>query len=195
MSHFISHSNIPFLWKQVRTLHRLPYFLTAKIVVYRSKILKRSLRSAKTKFTMGRNLGQISNYWKYMKENKGPHLRIVTCLFLCLTPLCVSARNIASVEAAFAVHLYSPLHASICFIFALTTPGGNIKWQQVYKIIVLFFNIYDRLTQHLPIYIYRFSIRRVMLLEFSQYLENYLWKNYTPEKVKIYKSAASLWCR
>uniref|UniRef100_A0A8C5HMY1 RNA helicase aquarius n=1 Tax=Gouania willdenowi TaxID=441366 RepID=A0A8C5HMY1_GOUWI len=27
----------------------------------------------------------------------------------------------------------------------------------------------------------KFSIRKVMLLEFSQYLENYLWVNYTPE--------------
>ncbi|KAK2168383.1 hypothetical protein LSH36_17g07036 [Paralvinella palmiformis] len=28
----------------------------------------------------------------------------------------------------------------------------------------------------------KFSIRRVMLLEFSQYLENYLWPNYSPDK-------------
>ena len=28
----------------------------------------------------------------------------------------------------------------------------------------------------------RFSIRRVMLLEFSQYLENYLWPNFHPDK-------------
>ncbi|XP_022090524.1 intron-binding protein aquarius-like [Acanthaster planci] len=28
----------------------------------------------------------------------------------------------------------------------------------------------------------RFAIRRVMLLEFSQYLENYLWPNYSPDK-------------
>uniref|UniRef100_A0A8C1YQ74 RNA helicase aquarius n=1 Tax=Cyprinus carpio TaxID=7962 RepID=A0A8C1YQ74_CYPCA len=27
----------------------------------------------------------------------------------------------------------------------------------------------------------RFAIRKIMLLEFSQYLENYLWPNYTPE--------------
>ncbi|TNM95300.1 hypothetical protein fugu_016383 [Takifugu bimaculatus] len=27
----------------------------------------------------------------------------------------------------------------------------------------------------------KFSIRKIMLLEFSQYLENYLWVNYTPE--------------
>uniref|UniRef100_A0AAX7TCD2 Aquarius intron-binding spliceosomal factor n=1 Tax=Astatotilapia calliptera TaxID=8154 RepID=A0AAX7TCD2_ASTCA len=30
-------------------------------------------------------------------------------------------------------------------------------------------------------YIFRFAIRKIMLLEFSQYLENYLWVNYTPE--------------
>lgn len=29
----------------------------------------------------------------------------------------------------------------------------------------------------------RFAIRRVMLLEFSQYLENYLWPNFDPDKV------------
>uniref|UniRef100_A0A8B9KNA7 RNA helicase aquarius n=1 Tax=Astyanax mexicanus TaxID=7994 RepID=A0A8B9KNA7_ASTMX len=28
---------------------------------------------------------------------------------------------------------------------------------------------------------YRFAIRKIMLLEFSQYLENYLWVNYSPE--------------
>uniref|UniRef100_A0A671SA36 RNA helicase aquarius n=1 Tax=Sinocyclocheilus anshuiensis TaxID=1608454 RepID=A0A671SA36_9TELE len=28
---------------------------------------------------------------------------------------------------------------------------------------------------------FRFAIRKIMLLEFSQYLENYLWPNYTPE--------------
>uniref|UniRef100_A0A8D3DPT1 RNA helicase aquarius n=1 Tax=Scophthalmus maximus TaxID=52904 RepID=A0A8D3DPT1_SCOMX len=33
----------------------------------------------------------------------------------------------------------------------------------------------------LPFYIFRFAIRKIMLLEFSQYLENYLWVNYTPE--------------
>ncbi|KAI2573434.1 aquarius intron-binding spliceosomal factor, partial [Homo sapiens] len=27
----------------------------------------------------------------------------------------------------------------------------------------------------------RFAIRKIMLLEFSQYLENYLWMNYSPE--------------
>lgn len=26
-----------------------------------------------------------------------------------------------------------------------------------------------------------FSIKRIMMLEFSQYLENFLWPNYTPE--------------
>lgn len=29
----------------------------------------------------------------------------------------------------------------------------------------------------------KFALRRIMLLEFSQYLENYLWKNYEAEKV------------
>ncbi|TNN22455.1 Intron-binding protein aquarius [Liparis tanakae] len=27
----------------------------------------------------------------------------------------------------------------------------------------------------------KFAIRKIMLLEFSQYLENYLWVNYTPK--------------
>uniref|UniRef100_A0A667YTH2 RNA helicase aquarius n=1 Tax=Myripristis murdjan TaxID=586833 RepID=A0A667YTH2_9TELE len=31
------------------------------------------------------------------------------------------------------------------------------------------------------LYISRFAIRKIMLLEFSQYLENYLWVNYTPK--------------
>uniref|UniRef100_A0AAQ4S0I3 RNA helicase aquarius n=1 Tax=Gasterosteus aculeatus aculeatus TaxID=481459 RepID=A0AAQ4S0I3_GASAC len=31
------------------------------------------------------------------------------------------------------------------------------------------------------LYILRFAIRKIMLLEFSQYLENYLWVNYTPK--------------
>ena len=38
---------------------------------------------------------------------------------------------------------------------------------------------------HLP----RFAIRRVMLLEFSQYLENYLWPNFTPDKVSFQPSS------
>ena len=31
----------------------------------------------------------------------------------------------------------------------------------------------------------RFAIRRVMLLEFSQYLENYLWPNFNAESVRM----------
>jgi intron-binding protein aquarius len=31
--------------------------------------------------------------------------------------------------------------------------------------------------------IFRFALRRIMLLEFSQYLESYLWEHYTADEV------------
>uniref|UniRef100_A0A8C5CE19 Aquarius intron-binding spliceosomal factor n=1 Tax=Gadus morhua TaxID=8049 RepID=A0A8C5CE19_GADMO len=37
---------------------------------------------------------------------------------------------------------------------------------------------YNQLTH----FYFRFAIRKIMLLEFSQYLENYLWVNYTPKR-------------
>ncbi|KAG7466190.1 hypothetical protein MATL_G00162160 [Megalops atlanticus] len=39
----------------------------------------------------------------------------------------------------------------------------------------------------------KFAIRKIMLLEFSQYLENYLWVNYTPE-VSSYAYLMSICC-
>lgn len=30
-----------------------------------------------------------------------------------------------------------------------------------------------------------FNLRRIILLEFSQYLENFLWPNLNPEQVRI----------
>ena len=38
----------------------------------------------------------------------------------------------------------------------------------------------DYVLTYVPVPPHSFAVRRVMLLEFSQYLENYLWPNYNP---------------
>lgn len=61
--------------------------------------------------------------------------------------------------------------------------------------LLLYYFEYSQFKNAINFVFDRFSTRRVMLLEFSQYLENYLWPNYSTEVRDAVISILTQFCK